>query len=389
MTRGSALLPAALAAASVAVGAVPRILLAAGALPGPLRPFVWSDVLLTYQERLRGGAFPYFDAFFEYPPLIGYASGILARLMPGAVAYVAAWAVVCAVAAAIVAFLLARLADRRSALLWALSPQLFLYGSMNFDVLAVAWLVAALVLARGERPLAALAALAGGAVTKAFPAFVAPVELVRVWDRRGPAWTALGIVVFTAVATFLALPALIAPHSLAESATYVGALTNFDSAWGLISLAARGLALPFASEAIVVVSAVGLAVTYVWTLRRGADLATGAALALLAVLLWTRLYSPQYSLWLVPFFALGALPSRAFALLCAADVLVFATVYPLTLIDWPRGDQLAGALFGVLAAGVVARHTALLVAFVTASRAKKASGVTALHSSPPRVNARA
>jgi len=85
------------------------------------------------------------------------------------------------------------------------------------------------------------------------------------------------------------------------------------------------------------------------------------------VLLWSRLYSPQFSLWALPFFALAALPVRAFVLLTVADVGVFLTVYPLTLTERLAVD-VRDLLLATLAAAVVLRHVALLLAWRAAVR---------------------
>ena len=166
-------------------------------------------------------------------------------------------------------------------------------------------------------------------------------------------------------ALLVAAPSLIAPHPFTESAAYVAGLTNFDSIWGLVLAELAGMGIAGADGVIAAVSAAGLIGMYAWALvrTRGSDLARSSALALIAVLLWTRLYSPQYSLWLVPFFALGALPLRAFALLTLADVIVFLTVYPLTLVRWDPADSAQSLLFGALAAGIVLRHIALIAAW--------------------------
>lgn len=63
---------------------------------------------------------------------------------------------------------------------------------------------------------------------------------------------------------------------------------------------------------------------------RAADPAVGVALAAVALLFWTRLYSPQFSLWILPFFALLPLSRRALGALLLGDLAVFFTVYPLS-----------------------------------------------------------
>ena len=365
MTRAAVAL---IAAAVVAAGAAPRIALAAGVLPGWLRPFVWSDVLNTWARS--GGAVPYWSAPFEYPPLTGYLAGALTLVAGSVTMYVALWAALSALGAAAVALLVARAAGvARAALYWSLSPQLLLYGTMNFDVIAVAALVAAVLLARGGRPLLAFAALSAGALVKLFPAFVAPLEAARLVRDHRPRPASLGLGVFIALSVIVAAPSLVAPWPSTSGLLYVGGLTNFDSVWGLVLAALDGLGIAGTATIASFASATGMLVTYVVVLRRvrqGDGAARVALLGLLAVLLWSRLYSPQYSLWVLPFIALLDLPRRVFALLCLADVLVFATVYPLTLVAWAPADALASLLFAVLALGIVLRHVALLAVWRSA-----------------------
>jgi hypothetical protein len=143
----------------------------------------------------------------------------------------------------------------------------------------------------------------------------------------------------------------------------VGIRSNIDSFWGLIERVLIGAGVPNTDVLIVGVTLAGLAATYLAVaLPRGlraSDPAVGFGLVTIALLFWTRLYSPQYSLWLLPFFTLLVLPVRVFVLLALADVGVFFTIYPLTLIERAGGDIVATALFAAMATFVVLRHLAL------------------------------
>jgi uncharacterized membrane protein len=313
---------------------------------------------------LTGGRLPYFDTFFDYPPGIGYVAGVFARLTGGPVPYVVAWAAVAAGAAGAVALLLAREASpARAILFWSLSPQLVLYGGSNFDAIPTALVVGALVLARRGRSLGAMFALALGALAKIFPAGLAPLELERLRRSRGKTEPLAAAAVFLGTVLVIAAPSLVAAHPSTEGVLAQAARTNFDSVWGLVLAALEGVSIHHAGDIVWAASLIGTGVSYALVLRRASadvDPARLALLGLLALLLWTRLYSPQYSIWIVPFFALVAVPVRSFVLLSVADVAVFATVYPLTLVAWPSGDTTAGVLFGALATAVVLRHVALL-----------------------------
>lgn len=347
------------------VGALPRVALAAGVLPDALRPFIWSDVLHIWERGARDGQLPYRDVFFEYPPLVGYLWAGIETVARSAAASVALWALVQAAAAGAVAALLAREAGpRRTLVYWSLAPQLVLYGSLNFETLALAPLVAAVALARHGRVRGSAVALGIGTAVKLFPAAVLPVVVLAPTTRRRAALAA--VFLFGAVASAPFVPGIAAPFStLGTLGRYsVGIEPNLDSVWGLLRDALRGAgADPLA--AIVAVTLAGTLATYALVVvpaaRRSTDPSAAAGLAVAVVLVWSRLYSPQYSLWLLPFFALAALPLRTFALLTVADALVFLTVYPLTLVGRGPGDGGAALLAAALGGAVVLRHAALIL----------------------------
>lgn len=346
---------------AVLVGAIPRIALAAGALPEMLRPLVWSDALFTYLRGLTGHRLPYVDTPFEYPPLIGAVSGLLSTLTADPAAYVVGWSLTLALCAAVCAVLLARAAGwRRTLLVWAAAPQLVLLGSLNFDIIPATLLTAAALGQRGGRDLLSAGALAAGTAAKLFPLASLPIALRRSRDRRG------FVIVTASVLALFYLPTALQPHSSAGGVVYylAGIRANIDSVWGLLERVLTGLGVPAPSVAIVVLTLSGLAATYVVLVlpraARATDPAVGFCLATVALLFWTRLYSPQYSLWLLPFFALLDIDLRRFLLLTVADLGVFFTIYPLTLVPWGADDGMVDALLGALVCFVVLRHVALL-----------------------------
>lgn len=362
------LLPVLAAIASVAIGAMPRVALAAGVLPGALRPFVWSDILHIWERGVREGALPYWSAYFEYPPLVGYTWAAIETVASSAAAMVLAWAVLQAASAGVVAFVLAREVGRaRTLVFWSLSPQLLLYGSLNFDVFAVAALVVGVVLARRGRLLSSVFALAVGTAAKLFPIVALPVVLApRIRARQLPT-AGVATAMFLLVTTAAFAPGALAPYPTVASVTRyaVGLGPNLDSVWGLVRAAILATGWD-PLEWIVALSLAGTVVMYLALVlplsTRSADPSRPTAVAVLTLLLWTRLYSPQYSLWILPFFALAGLPPRAFVMLTAADVAVFLTVYPLTLVQRAADEPAPLALAIVLAAGLALRAAALVVA---------------------------
>ncbi|HYK97995.1 MAG TPA: glycosyltransferase 87 family protein [Candidatus Acidoferrales bacterium] len=353
-------LRAALAAAIVVMlGSLPRIMLAAGTLPDALRPFVWSDALFVYQRGLSSHRLPYLDAPFEYPPLIGGISALLSSLANGPLVFVAAWAVLVALAAGACAALLASVDARATWRYWVLAPQLLLLGTVNFDLIPALLMTVAVVTARARRDVIASTALALGAVAKFYPGASAPILIARSSNRL------LATVVFTATLLVAYLPTVFRPFSGAAGLGFylVGIRANLDSVWGSVERVLVGAGVPNAPLLVVVVTLVGLAVSYVALVvpraLRTADPARAFCLTTVALLLWSRLYSPQYSLWVLPFFVLLGVRGRVAATLAVADVMVFFTIYPLTLVRWRDDDPLVIVLLSLLVAAVLLRHFAL------------------------------
>lgn len=342
-----------------AVGGFPRILLAMGTLPDVLRPFVWSDALFIYERGLSAHRLPYVDTPFEYPPLIGALSGLFSLVSPGPSTFVAAWVLVVALAAGGCAAILAVSTDaRRTWWYWVLAPELLLLGTVNFDLLPTALLTLAAVSQRSRRAVTAMVALALGTAAKLFPAASAPLSAA---GARRP----LPIIAFVGVLALFYVPTAVQPFSSAGGVGLyaVGIRSNIDSVWGLVERVLIGAGVPNAGTVVLAVTLVGLAATYLLLVlprgTRASDPAVGFGLATVALLFWSRLYSPQYSLWLLPFFALLVLPVRVFALLAFADIGVFLTIYPLTLVERAPGDVAAAVLFAAMAAFVLLRHLAL------------------------------
>lgn len=353
------LVAALVAAAVTAVGGLPRVLLASGRLPEWLAPFVWSDPLFVYERGLSGQRIPYVDAPFEYPPLIGGISGLLSVFAPGPVGFVVGWLVVVAVAAGATGAMLATVDRSRTWWSWSLAPQLLLLGAVNFDALPVALATAAAIAIRRRHGVRASVLLALGTVAKLFPGASAPLAIAAA-RRRVPA-----ILAFLAVLALAYLPTFTMPFSSAGGLGFyaVGIRSNLDSVWGILERVLSGIGVPGAGAVVLVLTLGGTAVAYLFFVvpraLRASDPVVGFCLATLTLLLWARVYSPQYSLWVLPFFALLGLPARLFVVLCVADVGVFLTVYPLSLVERPAGDTVAAVLLGLLAGSVVLRHLAL------------------------------
>lgn len=358
---------AAVAALVVGVSVTPRLLGAVGSLPHGLLELGWSDVLATWNDsRLPEHKLPYLDVPFAYPPVIGYLAGVISLLTGGYVGYAVLWGLVIAFAAAAGAYAFARHAGpRRTLVYWACTPQLLLLSGINFDVLAAVLLGVAAIAARRGQDTRAGALLAIATATKLFPMVSAPAHIWRIvatGDRRRAIATA---VAFVGVLAVVYLPAALAPFPATRfvGAYAVGVTANIDSPWVLAEWLIGAIGID-GHLAVLGLTYAGFAITYLVLVlpraRVARDPAAVFGLATVTLLLWSRLYSPQYSLWLLPFFVLLPLRARSFVLLTIADVGVFFTIYPLTLV-LEGSDPLRAVFFAVLFAAVALRVVALIV----------------------------
>ncbi len=379
-----------------AVVAIP-VYLGACAVPdgGLFRAARFRDLHIYqgYAEKFLHGALPYRDVFVEYPP------GAFAVFLPPAVFgsdhYNAAFKVLLALCGlatiVLVALVLAELgvSQRRvyaAMALLALSPVALGPISLNtYDAWPALLTVLALLLLLRERELLAFGVLGLAITAKVYPLVLVPLACIFVWRRAGARRVAIGLLALLAVAAVVVAPfAAYAPHGVFESfrsqaarglqVESLGAsllllldrLGLYDAQVARTTgVAGRNLA-GGAADAVAVASLVleALAVATVWVLyarvrdaRARLPLAFAAAVA--GFIAFTKVFSPQYLLWLVPLVVLvdGAAGMAAVSLAAVALVLAqmwFFHYHALFRIAWPvwlllARDLVLVALYAVLA----------------------------------------
>jgi uncharacterized membrane protein len=339
VSLGAALLAV---AGTMAVGA---------ALKAPCASGDWSDLrqyrLLCYSdivpllvtEQLQQGRLPFLDPCDPVPgrncdeyPVLTMAVMRLAAWVGGSsyATFFVANAAILAIAAGVAAAGLWAVGGRR-ALWFALAPSLLLTGLVNWDLVPVALATGALVAFAARRDGWAGVLLGLGAAAKLYPAlFVVPLVVQRVHERQPDRavrvlWGAAGA--WTAVN----LPfALASPASWWEFFRFNASRgPDWDSLWYIACRADDRACWPTGSVNLAsAVLAVALAgALWWWKARRSPGFARWSLglPILVAFLLANKVYSPQYSLWLLPWLAL-ALPSLPpFVAFSVADVAVFVT----------------------------------------------------------------
>jgi uncharacterized membrane protein len=232
-------------------------------------------------------------------------------------------------------------------LIFALSPLALGPISLNtYDAWPALLTLAALALLLAGRDVAAFALLGAAFAAKVYPLVLVPPAAIFVWRTRGRELALRALAVFAAVAALFVVPFLVlAPHGLAESFRAQAARSlQVESLGGSVLAVADRLGLYGATvvhrtghaisydlvgslpETLAVVSSIAQALAVVavaWLYLRGRDEPRRLTLAFVAAiagfLAFTRFFSPQYLVWLIPFVVL--LEPVVWVLVAAALVL--------------------------------------------------------------------
>jgi len=316
----------------------------------------FSDIEFLWDVRqLASHVFPYVtgsdigNGTVEYPTLTGVWIWLTALPVDTARGFLVVTAAVAVVIVVVVTLLLARI-DGRRAWIWAATPPLALYAVSNWDLLPVVCTVVGLVAV--VRPPArwstttryAVAGLAfglGGAF-KLYPLmFLAPLAIAALLDRdvalaarvkRTVAALGSGIGVVLAANVPFALINLDGWLSVFRFQAGRPISPSTMSIWfyGLMpwSMAPEGSFQTLMGTLSTVTTAIGilavLVVTVVLALRRGTTPWIESAAALLAVyMVCNKVASPQYVLWLLPFFVVVRIGGWWIAAYLVADICAF------------------------------------------------------------------
>jgi uncharacterized membrane protein len=286
---------------------------------------LYSDIALLYsRDQLWRHPIPYIDYPNEYPVGIGALSWALSYLPGGQVPYLLATAAVMLLAGLLVVWLGRQFAGARPWLL-ALSPALLCYTALNWDMLAILLLVVAFLALRRGHDAAGGGLLAAAVWTKFFPIVVVPLVILdHLLRRRWRDAAAFGLV-FGLVSLAMNVPfALsIGPGGVRlrdgwlRFFTFNQARQQEANLWALIEWGGGKVspALVNRGSAVLLLAGLGVvALLLAWAHLRAAGPAPDLLLPASAMALgwWffiNKVYSPQYSLWLVVLLALLGAPT--------------------------------------------------------------------------------
>jgi uncharacterized membrane protein len=333
----------------------------------PFLKFCYTDLLPLYQDRLDEGAFPYLQEPNEYPVGLGLFMWVTAAAVRTDVEFFLLNVLLLSGAAVWTTALLYRMAGAKAAY-FAAAPTVLLYAFLNWDLIPVLLATAATLAFLRQRDGPAGALLGAGAATKLYPGlFVLPFSLDR--ERQGRRTEGVRLVI-TAAAVWLVANVPIAALNFENWSLFfrfnAARLVDWGTLWfvgchritGEIECPGTGIVNTLSAVTFVV------GAVLLWRLKtqREPDFPRwtfGLPLVVL-FLLTTKVYSPQYSLWLLPWFALVAPNVRLFLAFEAADVAVFFTEF-----SWlGRKFGYGGLPVGPMELAVVARAAVLVVILV-------------------------
>jgi uncharacterized membrane protein len=330
------------------------------------RRLCYSDIVSLYGVRgLSEGRFPYLETELEYPAGTGLYIGLVAKTTTTLVSFVFANAVGLALMGLGATLALAAIAlDPRRVLLFALAPAMVLYAFHNWDLLAVG-LTCFAMFAFLRRAYGWAGFLLGlGAATKLYPAFLLPAFGLVVWrsDRR------------SAVLLMLAnFDGWKHPWEFQSSRG-----PNFETSWFMLQRHfATGSSFWSTSYASVVnwisgaTFVVGAGVLLALESRRERVRPFALSFGIVALFLLTaKVFSPQYALWLLPFFAVLRLPMWSYAAFAVTDAAVWIAVSSFFLaLQYHTADP--AFRLSMLEVAVWARYAVLVVLLVLSRRAEE------------------
>jgi Glycosyltransferase family 87 len=376
----------------LALGAAVLFLVCCLVAPGGvLDPHFYGDIHIyrVYGHRMADGRWPYRDFYDEYPPLAQLVFWGVAEL-PGTFAGAFKWTMALLGAGAVgllVSALAVTGASRRRLVVAAASAGVapIVLGKTllsAYDLWPAFLLAAALLAFVRRRDSLAFVLLALAVAAKIYPLAVLPLGLVAAWQRGGRESARRGLLWFVGTLVVVHLPfAVVGPGGLRFSYwTQLKRGLEVESLGGSILLALErvgaihvttGLQAPGSTDVegslanalgvastLLEVAAVLLVAWLAW--RRRVGFLPAAAATVLAMLAFSKVFSPQYADWLVPIVpAAGSIPALGTLVVLGLTHVVFDRFHT------PGGGPNGLPYKNHLALWALARNLALVALYVT------------------------
>lgn len=310
-----------------------------GIVPDPVEAFrdlCYSDVPAIWTAaRLDQGAVPYLDHALEYPPLTGLWVWLAAFNSTNTGQFVVRTAGLLVVSGGAIGGMLGHMVGPRRTLVFAAAPTLLVAGAINWDLPSTALALAGLLAHRRGRDGWAGVWLGLGTAAKLWPALLIPVvalAALAIRGRRnglialagaGGAWLVTNLpVAIVALEGWLRFPQLSRQRPPLASSLWALVPEVFGAGPDVATINLLSGLLVLTAVLLVLTHAIRHDPPQQWHL---------AALPLVAsFLLASKVYSPQFTLWLLPLLALAMPPVWLLVAFLAADLAVHLTEFPYT-----------------------------------------------------------
>ena len=269
---------------------------------------------------------PYLERSIEYPVITGFFIYLMWALGKNVLGYSILTWVFLTVFTIVTSLTLYELCGflkiDRKRLFWffIFAPSLIVFNVYNWDIIAVMFMVLAIYAFYKNHYVWAGILLSLGFNSKIFPIFLLPLMLIKTSKKNafkiGTAFVITSILlnIYFVVNSFDVWKNSYLIHSLSEP--------NIDSIWTLTGLSTSAinilsLAL-FLSSYLILMSS-----------HKKFSIISSGFIALLLFLSFNKVFSPQYLLWILPFFVLmEKIPKRVYYSLEASNIIVaFSTLY--------------------------------------------------------------
>jgi hypothetical protein len=295
--------------------------------------------------RILTGEIPYVDVATEYPQVPVYlfrgltwlVSQLLPAPWPAEAGFLILWTFIIGMITLLTTWQVWKmLPEGKKSLAWLMFLPAAIYFSMNrFDILPAYICLLAVKALDKKRFLGAAVLLAIGTFTKWYPALIFPFFLIFEWKTtRQLPWRS--VLSFLGVALIIVLPTFIlggwqaiwqpvAWHlgRLAEPGTFVGLVDRYLGESGLGWIKPGGLTTIFT-----LLGFSGILLIFISSLTTIKKVVLASMITLLMFIFFTRIFSPQWWLWILPFFILSIEKKIDLILIVLYDLLSY-TAFPL------------------------------------------------------------
>lgn len=329
---------------------------------------VYSDTL-GFFERVAAPGFPYLDKLMEYPVLTGLFIQLMEIIGQSRAGYYALSASFLIFFGLLATYFLAKTADegarKRMMQYWILAPSMFMFLAFNWDIFAVFFTILAFYCFHKEKDFWGVFFLALGFCAKFYPIlYLAPLLLKK---RKIGDW--IKIISIFAV-TVLVINAYFM-FSNYDGWSYFFTLNNIrnsnpDSIWTIMRFAVYDFSIPQINN----MSLLFFGASYLWVLLRykKASVVLLCFIGTILFLLFNKVFSPQYILWLLPFFVLIPIEiKKSFYILEFSNLASFFIILP-----WFFSHNMAYFYWSI--PFVLIRHIALIVILFSAIKLAGKSG---------------